>query len=136
MKQKKEQFIWLLVCALFFVSYGVFTNYYKLNNAEKTLIIIDTSFDMKSKKADLNSLIKELTLSKFQHYQLLSEKIVLKKGWNQKLAIPNITFYGTRNFDFKDKYQKQIEEADLKILITNADNVALINFDDWQIINP
>jgi hypothetical protein len=129
--------MWLGIALASFAGLGGGYHLYLSENPHKLLVVVDASFAMQSDWSRVARNLSELQHRRYTTFSLFTEKGKVH-GWSQRLHPGKISPYAPRDFSklLGGASYAEMDEANERILITNAPSGELDAFDDWVIKRP
>lgn len=128
-------FLWLGISLAAFGSLGGGYHLYLSHNPHKLLVVVDASFPMQSVWPRVDQKLSELESRRYTTFSLFTEKGKIH-GWSERLHPGKISPYAPRDFSklLGGVDHAEMDEANERVLITNAAGAELDAFDDWTIL--
>lgn len=133
--------IWLAAALFLYASLAGGWHLYLQENPHSLVVVLDSSYPMLNDWHKLQNQLQKFAKLRYTRFALITEK-GLQHGWNDSLKSKRITAYAPRNFVLlrnahdSPKLHELLRDADQVIFLTNAPNVLLEDFSDWQIVKP
>ena len=128
---------WMVAAVVGFGALSGASHWYLTDHPLRTLVIVDSSFPMKSDWAKVPGALSELgdLGAPYARYSLFTEKGRVH-GWQPKLRSGRITPYAPRDFSKLEAAAGGVEfaEADNVVLVTNASASETSGLGDWRIV--
>ena len=127
--------IWLAITLFVFGMFGGSYHFYLTENPRRVLVVVDSSFHMKSAWQQMSGVLKNLGSLRYAEFSLITEKNSVH-GWSPRLNLGKVSPYAPRSFsklEGKGNYPA-IEEAGEIFFLTNADASMTEGFSGWHII--
>jgi hypothetical protein len=127
--------IWLAITLFAFGMFGGSYHFYLTENPRRVLVVVDSSFHMKSVWQQVSGELKNLSSLRYAEFSLITGKNSVH-GWSPRLNLGKVSPYAPRSFSKlkgKGNYPA-IEEAGEIFFLTNADASMTEGFRGWHII--
>ena len=129
--------IWLAITLFAFGVFGGSYHFYLTENPRRVLVVVDSSFHMKSAWQQVSGVLKNLGSLRYAEFSLclITEKNSVH-GWSLRLNLGKVSPYAPRSFsklEGKGNYPA-IKEAGEIFFLTNADASMTEGFSGWHII--
>jgi hypothetical protein len=114
--------IWLAITLFAFGVFGGSYHFYLTENPRRVLVVVDSSFHMKSVWQQVSGVLKNLSSLRYAEFSLITEENSVH-GWSPRLNLGKVSPYAPRSFSKvkgKGNYPA-IEEAGEIFFLTNAD---------------
>jgi len=118
--------IWLAITLFAFGVFGGSYHFYLTENPRRVLVVVDSSFHMKSAWQQVSGVLKNLSSLRYAEFSLITEKNSVH-GWSPRLNWSFSKLKGKGNYP-------AIEEAGEIFFLTNADASMTEGFSGWHII--
>ncbi len=127
--------IWMSIVLVVFGIYSAACHIYFVKNPHRVLVAVDTSFPMKADWHNAATIINNIGKQRYTEFCLVTEKKRIH-SWSPVLELIKITPYAPRSFiKFTgSKTYGEIEEAEQKYLISNADFTWTEDLKGWTIL--
>lgn len=130
-------FLRWLVAAL--VSFGTLAGGYHAYleaNPFRVLVIVDSSFPMKTIWPKVTSTLQEVGDRRYTEFSLYSEKNKVH-DWQSVLSPDDLVAYAPRNFGNLQNMlnSSEIDDVTEVVFVTNANTIELGEFGDWRVLS-
>ena len=133
----KSFLLWLGLCVVAFGATGGGYHAFLSSSPHRLLVIVDSSFEMQPKWAQVPKLLKQIGQRPYTEFALATEKKPVHQ-WSAKLSLGRISAYAPRNFATVNVGENAalIAEADRIIFISNAPANSLPALGSVEVLRP
>lgn len=105
-------------------------------NPRQVLVVVDTSFAMRGREADVGAVLAEVSATGYSRFALRTEKVRVH-GWSEQLDPSRLKPFGPRDFTRLAREAGEVEftAADRVVLVTNASAAERASLPhDWEVV--
>jgi hypothetical protein len=102
------------------------------------LVAVDTSYPMREVWHQVPEILESINRRRYARFSLITDKSRVHTWSSQLQAINVTTPYAPRNLSgiSGNATFNELQEADLRILVTNAHPSEIKDTDNWEIVRP
>ena len=129
--------VWLCCFAVVFGVTSTSYHYHRSLNPKRVAVVVDSSFSMRSAQSDIPTILGRLESRRYASYSLFTEKNRVH-SWSSALVWIDQTAYAPRDFSSVVGNERftELDQADERVIVTNADETELGAFTGWKIVRP
>jgi hypothetical protein len=120
--------VWLAIFFGLFAGLSVSYHLYLTHNPRKVLVVLDTSFPMKTVWGQIPGMLDSFQDRRYTVFGMVTDKARIH-GWQPRLNLGNITPYAPRELTklIDRQTYPEIDAADQVYLVTNASNISALS---------